>query len=77
MFADGFKAVGVVTGGISDMFLSWEDEKLTPIRKNFGRAALKGGHTIVPIFAFGASRTLSPWPLFNNRLFKYLSRKVP
>eukprot|EP00904_Undaria_pinnatifida_P001666 jgi/Undpi1/114/HiC_scaffold_1.g00114.m1 len=41
MFADGFKAVCVVTGGIGEMFVSRKKEKLTCLRKNFAKIAFR------------------------------------
>eukprot|EP00752_Nemacystus_decipiens_P017201 g15410.t1 len=57
MFADGLKSVGVVTGGIAEMFVSTTKERLVAPRPNFSKIALKGGHHIVVVFVYGTSRT--------------------
>eukprot|EP00904_Undaria_pinnatifida_P000570 jgi/Undpi1/10513/HiC_scaffold_29.g12963.m1 len=76
MFADGYKAVGVVTGGIAEMFVSTEREALACIRRGFAHIAIRGGHNIIVIFAFGVSRTHTIFPGFDKAFIKNLSRKL-
>eukprot|EP00752_Nemacystus_decipiens_P008244 g7371.t1 len=57
MFKDGIQAVGVVTGGIHEMFVSQQKERIIAPRPNFARLALQGGHDIVLVFVYGVSRT--------------------
>eukprot|EP00904_Undaria_pinnatifida_P001777 jgi/Undpi1/115/HiC_scaffold_1.g00115.m1 len=76
MFADGFKAVCVVTGGIGEMFVSRKKEKLTCLRKNFAKIAFRGGYAIIPVYCFGVSRTHDLLPGVDNRYIRLLSRKL-
>eukprot|EP00904_Undaria_pinnatifida_P003242 jgi/Undpi1/12919/HiC_scaffold_7.g02585.m1 len=76
MFADGYKAVGVVTGGIAEMFVSLEREALACIRRGFGHIAIGGGHSIIIIFVIGVSRTHTIVRGFDNRYIRNMSRKL-
>eukprot|EP00904_Undaria_pinnatifida_P007772 jgi/Undpi1/4124/HiC_scaffold_16.g07491.m1 len=76
MFADGFKAVCVVTGGIGEMFVSRKTETLTCLRKNFAKIAFRGGYAIIPVYCFGVSRTHDLLPGVGHRYIRLLSRKL-
>lgn len=46
------QAVGVVTGGIAEMFLSWKKERIVAPRPNFAKLALQVRQMIRHLHAF-------------------------
>ena len=83
--ADPSAALGIVPGGIGEMFyadtpnrspqgLPLDETLLLSSRKGFIRLALQQGASIVPIFVFGSSATFKLWPKW--RWLRDWSRKV-
>eukprot|EP00752_Nemacystus_decipiens_P008243 g7370.t1 len=70
MFKDGIQAVGVVTGGIHEMFVSQQKERIIAPRPNFARLALQYG---VPLLMGHGAFLLIP---FRETLHMVVSKPI-